>query len=103
MSNIGSVLLFISAYLLVLSLIFDSDSKIASYVLFFLGLLCFIIGSVLMLYCYFVWDKAIKEVNKYYDTYDSWYLNDNSNDESQVMTNLFSIEKLRRTKKTTYL
>ena len=92
MSKIGSVLLFISTYLLVLSLIFYSDSKIASYVLFFLGLLCGIIGSVLMLYCYFVWDKDIKEVNKYYDTYDSWCLNDNSNDESQVMTNLSALK-----------
>ena len=92
MSNISSALLFISAYLLVLSLIFDSDSKIASYVLFFLGLLCFIVGGVLMSYCYFVWDKDIKEVNKYYDTYESWCLNDNSNDESQVMTNLFALK-----------
>ena len=92
MSKIGSVLLFISTYLLVLSLIFYSDSKIASYVLFFLGLLCGIIGSVLMLYCYFVWDKDIKEVNKYYDTYDSWCLNDNSDDESQVMTNLSALK-----------
>ena len=92
MSNIGSVLLFISAYLLVLSLIFDSDSKIASYVLFFLGLFCFIVGGVLMSYCYFVWDKDIKEVNKYYDTYESWCLNDNSNDESQVMTNLSALK-----------
>ena len=92
MSNIGSVLLFTSAYLLVLSLIFDSDSKIASYVLFFLGLLCFIVGGALMSYCYFVWDKDIKEVNKYYDTYDSWCLNDNSNDESQVMTNLSALK-----------
>lgn len=92
MSKIGSVLLFISAYLLVLSLIFDSDSKIASYVLFFLGLLCFIVGGVLMSYCYFVWDKDIKEINKYYDTYESWCLNDNSNDESQVMTNLSALK-----------
>lgn len=92
MSKIGSILLFISAYLLVLSLIFDSDSKIASYVLFFLGLLCCIVGGALMSYCYFVWDKDIKEVNKYYDTYDSWCLNDNSNDESQVMTNLSALK-----------
>ena len=92
MSNIGSVLLFISAYLLVLSLIFDSDSKIASYVLFFLGLLCCIVGGALMSYCYFVWDKDIKEVNKYYDTYDSWCLNDNSSDESQMMTNLSALK-----------
>ena len=92
MSNIGSVLLFISAYLLVLSLIFDSDSKIASYVLFFLGLFCSIVGGVLMSYCYFVWDKDIKEINKYYDTYESWCLNDNSNDESQVMTNLAALK-----------
>ena len=77
---------------MVLSLIFDSDSKIASYVLFFLGLLCCIVGGALMSYCYFVWDKDIKEVNKYYDTYDSWCLNDNSNDESQVMTNLSALK-----------
>ena len=97
MSNIGSVLLFISAYLLVLSLIFDSDSKIASYVLFFLALLCCIVGGALMSYCYFVWDKDIKEVNKYYDTYDSWCLNDNSNDESQVMTNLSALKDNTKT------
>lgn len=92
MSNIGAVLLFISACLWDLSLIGDSDSKIAFYVLFFLGLLCGIVGGILMLYCYFVWDKTIKEINKYYDTYKSWYLSDNSNDESQVMTNLSALK-----------
>ena len=91
-SNISSTLLFISADLLVFALICDSDLKIVFYVLFFLGLLCGIIGGVLMSYCYFVWDKDIKEVNKYYDTYDSWCLNDNSNDESQVMTNLSDLK-----------
>lgn len=91
-SNISSVLLFISADLLVFALICDSDLKIVFYVLFFLGLLCFIVGGILMSYCYFVWDKDIKEVNKYYDTYDSWYLNDNSDDESQVMINLSNLK-----------
>ena len=92
MSNISSALLFISADLLVFALICDSDLKIVFYVLFFLGLLCGIIGGILMSYCYFVWDKDIKEVNKYYDTYDSWYLNDNSDDESQVMINLSNLK-----------
>lgn len=92
MSNISSALLFISADLLVFALICDSDLKIVFDVLFFLGLLCFIIGGILMSYCYFGWDKAIKEVNKYYDTYDSWCLNDNSNDESQVMINLSDLK-----------
>ena len=91
-SNISSALLFISADLLVFALICDSDLKIVFYVLFFLGLLCFIVGGALMSYCYFGWDKAIKEVNKYYDTYDSWCLNDNSDDESQVMTNLSALK-----------
>lgn len=92
MSNISSILLFTSAALLVFALTGDSDPKIAFYILFFLGLFCFIVGGVLMSYCYFVWDKAIKEINKYYDTYESWYLNDNSNDESQVMTNLSALK-----------
>lgn len=92
MSNIGAGLLFISIVLWIFALTCDSDSMIAFYVLFFLALLCGIIGGVLMLYCYFVWDKDIKEVNKYYDTYESWYLNDNSNDESQVMINLSALK-----------
>ena len=92
MSKIGASLLIISFYLLAFSFIGSSDSMMVFYVLFFLALLCGIIGSVLMLYCYFVWDKDIKEVNKYYDTYDSWCLNDNSNDESQVMTNLSALK-----------
>ena len=92
MSKIGASLLIISFYLLAFSFIGSSDSMMVFYVLFFLALLCGIIGGVLMLYCYFVWDKDIKEVNKYYDTYDSWCLNDNSNDESQVMTNLSALK-----------
>ena len=92
MSKIGASLLIISFYLLAFSFIGSSDSMMVFYVLFFLALLCGIIGCVLMLYCYFVWDKAIKEVNKYYDTYESWCLNDNSNDESQVMTNLSALK-----------
>ena len=92
MSNIGAVLLFISACLWDLSLMGNSDLMIPSYVLLFLGLLCGIVGGILMSYCYFVWDKAIKEINKYYDTYKSWYLNDNSNDESQVMINLSALK-----------
>ena len=92
MSKIGASLLIISFYLLAFSFIGSSDSMMVFYVLFFLALLCGIIGNVLMLYCYFVWDKDIKEVNKYYDTYESWCLNDNSNDESQIMTNLFALK-----------
>ena len=92
MSKIGASLLIISFYLLAFSFIGSNDSMIVFYVLFFLALLCGIVGGVLMLYCYFVWDKGIKEINKYYDTYESWYLNDNSNDESQVMTNLSALK-----------
>lgn len=92
MSIVGAGLLFISISLWDFALICTSDSKIAFYVLFFLGLFCGVIGGMLMLYCYFVWDKTIKEVNKYYDTYKSWYLNDNSNDESQVMINLSALK-----------
>lgn len=92
MSNISSILLFISVNLYLLALTCDHNSMITFYVLLFLGLLCGIVGGVLVLYCYFVWDKAIKEVNKYYDTYESWCLNDNSNDKSQVMTNLSALK-----------
>ena len=92
MSIVGTSLLFISVNLYLLALTCDHNSMITFYVLFFLALLCGIVGGVLMLYCYFVWDKAIKEINKYYDTYESWYLNDNSNDESQVMTNLSALK-----------
>lgn len=92
MSVVGTSLLFISVNLWAFALICTSDAKIAFYVLFFLGLLCGIVGGILMLYCYFVWDKTIKEVNKYYDTYKSWYLNDNSNDESQVIINLSALK-----------
>lgn len=92
MSKIGASLLIISFYLLAFSFIGSNDSMIVFYVLFFLALLCGIVGGVLMSYCYFVWDKATKEINKYYDTYESWYLNDNSNDESQVMINLSDLK-----------
>lgn len=64
MSATGAGLLFISVNLWAFALICISDSKIAFYVLFFLGLLCGIVGGILMLYCYFVWDKTIKEISQ---------------------------------------
>lgn len=63
----------------------------AFYILFLLVLLCGVAGGILLLHCYFVWDKTIKEVNNYYDTYESWYLNDNIIGKSQVMTNLLPL------------
>lgn len=91
MSDVGDGLLFISMVLCIVAINCDNDSVMTFYILFFLALFCGVAGGVLLLYCHFVWDKTIKEVNNYYDTYESWYSNDNIIGKSQVMTNLLPL------------